>query len=216
VDRYDAEVRRADSYAGQVIDALRAARPRSVVVVTADHGEEFGEHGSGNHRFKLYSELTRIPLVLHHPGVAPRRVHANVSLVDVLPTLRSVLGLPPSDQDAGVDLTAFYTKAGEAPADRALFASRTTGMAWKRSVVRGRYKLIETRPGGIELYDLESDPGERRNLVDERGELSEELLRFASEFKASAPKWDGARTMIEVSPEDLRRLEELGYTDEGS
>jgi arylsulfatase A-like enzyme len=141
-------------------------------------------------------------------------VRTPVSLVDLMPTLRSILDLPPSEQDAGVDLTECYTKAGEAPVERALFASRTTGMAWKRSIIRGRYKLIETRPGGIELYDLESDPGERRNLADERGELSEELLRFSSDFRTSAPKWDGARTTVEVSPEDLRRLEELGYAGE--
>jgi arylsulfatase A-like enzyme len=220
-DRYTVDGAAYDSEIGWVDAHLRTAFERlgidgsTLIVFTADHGEEFGEHGSNSHRFKLYSELTRIPLVLHHPGVAPRRVRTNVSLVDLLPTLRSILGLPPSEQDAGVDLTAFYTKAGEVPVDRALFASRTTGMAWKRSVIRGRYKLIETRPGGTELYDLESDPGERRNLVDERGELSEELLRFSRDFRASAPKWDGVRTTVEISPEDLRRLEELGYVDEG-
>jgi arylsulfatase A-like enzyme len=188
----------------------------TLIVFTADHGEEFGEHGSGSHRFKLYSELTRVPLFLHHPNVAPRRVRANVSLVDLLPTLRSILGLPASEQDAGIDLTAFYAEAGEAPAERALFASRTTGMAWKRSVVRGRYKLIETRPGKTELYDLESDPGEHRNLADERGALSEELLRSSSDFRATARRWKEQRTTIEVDPEVLRRLEELGYAGEDS
>ncbi|MBW2289585.1 MAG: sulfatase [Deltaproteobacteria bacterium] len=220
-DRYSVDGAAYDSEIGWVDAHLRTAFERlgvdgsTLIVFTADHGEEFGEHGSNSHRFKLYSELTRIPLVLHHPGVAPRRVRTNVSLVDLLPTLRSILGLPPSEQDAGVDLTAFYAKAGEVPIDRVLFASRTTGMAWKRSVIRGRYKLIETRPGGTELYDLDSDPGERRNLVDERGELSEELLRFSRDFRTSAPKWDGVRTTVELSPEDLRRLEELGYVDEG-
>jgi arylsulfatase A-like enzyme len=221
-DRYSVTGAAYDSEIGWVDDHLSRAFERlgvdtsTLIVFTADHGEEFGEHGSGNHRFKLYSELTRIPLFLHHPGVGPGRVRINVSLVDLLPTLRSILGLPPSEQDAGTDLTAFYRDAGEAPEERALFASRTSGMAWKRSVVRGRYKLIESRPGGTELYDLESDPGERKNIADERGELSEELMRSAVDFKGSARTWDGARTTLEISPEDLRRLEALGYADEDS
>jgi arylsulfatase A-like enzyme len=220
IDRHTVNGAAYDSEIGWVDDHLSKAFERlgvdesTLIVFTADHGEEFGDHGGGNHRFTLYSELTRVPLFLHHPGMAPRRVRTNVSLVDLLPTLRSILGRPPSEQDAGTDLTAFYLETGEAPEERAILASRTTGMAWKRSVVRGRYKLIETRPGGTELYDLESDPGEQKNLANERGELSEELSRSVDDFRASAPKWDGARTAVEISPEDLRRLEELGYAGE--
>ena len=209
---YDSEIGWVDQHQRMAFERL-GVDSSTLIVFTADHGEEFGEHGSGDHRFKLYSELTRIPLFLHQPGVAPRRVRANVSLVDLLPTLRSILGLPPSEQDAGSDLTAYYTEAGGVPEERAVFASRTTGMAWKRSVVRGHYKLIETRPGGVELYDLESDPGERRNLADERGDLSAEMIRSFADYRASARKWDGVRTTVEVSPEDLRHLEELGYAD---
>jgi len=209
---YDSEIGWVDEHLRQVFERL-GVDSSTLIVFTSDHGEEFGEHGSGNHRFKLYSELTRIPLLLHHPGAAPRRVRADVSLVDVLPTLRSILGLPPSEQDAGKDLTAFYEGVAEIPDERALFASRTTGMAWKRSVVRGRYKLIETRPGGIELYDLGSDPGERKNLADEHGELSEELIRSYEDFRTSARTWDGVRARVDISPEDLRRLRELGYAD---
>jgi arylsulfatase A-like enzyme len=212
---YDSEIGWVDAHLREAFERL-GVDASTLVVFTTDHGEEFGEHGSGSHRFKLYSELTRVPLFLHHPGVAPRRVRADVSLVDLLPTLRSILGLPASAQEAGIDLTPFYAEGSEAPAERALFASRTTGMAWKRSVVRGRYKLIETRPGKIELYDLESDPGEQRNLAEARPALSQELLRASSDFRTSARRWDRSRTTVEVGPEELRRLEELGYAEEGS
>jgi len=212
---YDSEIAWVDTHLRKVFERL-GVDASTLVVFTTDHGEEFGEHGSGSHRFKLYSELTRIPLFLHHPGVAPRRVRANVSIVDLLPTLRSILGLPASEQDAGIDLTALYAEAEERPLKRTIFASRTTGMAWKRAVVRGRYKLILTRPGGTELYDLESDPGEQRNLAEERPALSQELLHSSRDFQASARRWDGRRTTVEVSAEELRRLEELGYIDDGS
>jgi arylsulfatase A-like enzyme len=212
---YDSEIGWVDAHLRKAFERL-GVDASTLVVFTADHGEEFGEHGSAGHRFKLYSELTRIPLFLHHPGVTPRRVRANVAIVDLLPTLRSILSLPASLQDAGIDLTALYAEGNERPEKRAIFASRTTGIAWKRAVVRGPYKLILTKPGGTELYDLESDPGEQRNLAGERPALARELLRSSSDFRASARRWDGSRTTVEVSEEDLRRLEELGYVDVGS
>jgi arylsulfatase A-like enzyme len=212
---YDSEIGWVDAHLREVFEAL-GVDASTLVVFTADHGEEFGEHGSGSHRFKLYSELTRVPFFVHQPGAAPRRVRANVSSVDLLPTLRSMLALPASDQDAGVDLTRLYALDDEADGERAVFASRTTGLAWKHSVVRGRYKLIQTRPGGDELYDLVDDPGERRNLADEQPALREELSGLVSEFRASARRWDSSRTTREFSDEDLRHLEELGYVGEGS
>jgi len=212
---YDSEIGWVDAHLREAFERL-AVDASTLVVFTADHGEEFGEHGGGGHRFKLYSELTRIPLFLHHPGVTPRRVRANVSIVDLLPTLRSLLGLPASEQDAGIDLTSLYAAGDELSEKRTIFASRTTGMAWKRAVVRGPYKLILTKPGGTELYDLESDPGEQTNLAGERPALARELLRSSGDFRASARRWDGSRTTVEVSEEDLRRLEELGYVDVGS
>jgi arylsulfatase A-like enzyme len=212
---YDSEIGWVDAHLREAFGQL-AVDASTLVVFTADHGEEFGDHGGGGHRFKLYSELTRIPMFLHHPGVTPRRVRADVSIVDLLPTLRSILGLPPSEQDAGIDLTTLYTEGDERPEERAIFASRTTGIAWKRAIVRGRYKLILTRPGGSELYDLESDPGEQRNLAEQRPALAAELLRSSDDFRASARRWDASRTTVEVSEEDRRRLEELGYGDVGS
>jgi arylsulfatase A-like enzyme len=101
---YDSEIGWVDAHLREAFGQL-AVDASTLVVFTADHGEEFGDHGGGGHRFKLYSELTRIPMFLHYPGVTPRRVRADVSIVDLLPTLRSILGLPPSEQDAGIDLT---------------------------------------------------------------------------------------------------------------
>jgi arylsulfatase A-like enzyme len=212
---YNSEIGWVDAHLREAFQQL-AVDASTLVVFTADHGEEFGDHGGGGHRFKLYSELTHIPMFLHQPGVAPRRLSADVSIVDLLPTLRSILGLPASEQDAGIDLTALYADGDERPEQRTLFASRTTGVAWKRSVVRGRYKLIVSRPGGTELYDLRSDPGERRNLAEESPSPARELLRSSDEFRASARRWDASRTAVEINEEDRQRLEELGYGDVGS
>jgi arylsulfatase A-like enzyme len=209
---YDSEIGWVDSHLREAFERLDVDAS-TLVVFAADHGEEFGDHGGRGHRFTLYSELTHVPFFVHHPGVGPRRVRADVSTLDLLPTLRSILGLPASEQDAGIDLTKLYASGDERPEDRTLYASRTNGMAWKRAVVRGRYKLIVTRPGETELYDLESDPGERRNLAGERPALAEELLRSSDEFRSTAHRWDGSRTTIELDEKDLRRLKDLGYVD---
>jgi len=129
---YDSEIGWVDEHIRRAFELLRVD-DATLVVFAADHGEEFGDHGGTSHRFKLYEELTRVPFFLRVPDLPPRRVTVPVSLVDLRPTLRALLGLPPSEQDSGVDLTPVMAAAGNAPAERALFASRTTGVGWKRA-----------------------------------------------------------------------------------
>lgn len=210
---YDSEIGWVDEHLRAVFEQL-GVDDSTLVVFVADHGEEFGDHGGTSHRFKLYSELMRVPFFLYLPGIAPRRVEADVSLVDLLPTLRSFLALPASEQDAGVDLTQVDSIDDGVEPDRAVFASRTTGLAWKHAIVRGRYKLIATRPGGNELYDLESDPGEQHDLSGELPELLEELLQESNRMRSSARRWEQKSITREVSDEELRRLGELGYVED--
>jgi arylsulfatase A-like enzyme len=158
----------------------------------------------------------RVPFFLHQPGVAAQRIANPVSLVDLLPTLRSILGSPPSEQDVGMDLSKLYAPGDRPPPDRSLFASRTTGVAWKRAVVRDGYKLIATHPGGNELYDLTEDPNEQRDLADEMPERVAEMLRVSQAMRDEVRRWKEEPIALDVSEEDLRRLEELGYAGEGA
>jgi arylsulfatase A-like enzyme len=89
IDRYDAEIAAADARSGPSSTRVRARSPGAVVIVTADHGEEFGEHGGRYHGTTVYEEQVRVPLVMNAPGLlAPRRVtRARASLVDLLPTV---------------------------------------------------------------------------------------------------------------------------------
>src|SRR5690606_31495038 len=94
-DRYDAEIAFVDLQVGRILDQLRAAGldGSTIVVVTADHGEELGEHGQRYHGRSLYNQGTRIPLVIHDPGAAPHVVDTPVSLADVMPTVLDLVGL---------------------------------------------------------------------------------------------------------------------------
>ncbi|MEZ4404961.1 MAG: HEAT repeat domain-containing protein [Polyangiales bacterium] len=157
--RYDDAVRRVDRGVGALVaHARRALHGPVVVVLTADHGEEFGEHGGVYHGSTLYEEQVRVPLVIAAPGVAHRVVREPVALVDVAPTLAGLVGAPRPASMQGRDLRA--AMIGDADPSRAVFAAVNT----RRMVTRGRFKLVVDLALGVEeLYDLAADPRERRN-----------------------------------------------------
>ena len=95
-DRYDAEVLFTDRYLGKLLDFI-ANKPwskRTVIIVTADHGEAFGEHNMFSHGFELWENLVRVPMFFVVPGVAPRRIDTPRSAIDLAPTITELLGVP--------------------------------------------------------------------------------------------------------------------------
>ncbi len=174
VDRYDGELRKADAAIGRLVDAMerRLAAP-IIVVVSADHGEEFRDHGGVYHGSTLYEEQIRVPLIVRAPGLAPRRVSAPVQTIDIAPTL---LGLAAVDAPAsfrGRDLRALAT--GRVPEVGPAFAAVIS----KRMAVSWPLKLVaDLRFGNFELYDLARDPHERENLA---GRHPVELARMQEE-----------------------------------
>jgi len=214
--RYDSEISYVDQHIRLACEALGVGDD-TVVIVVADHGEEFGDHGGSGHDFKLYSELTHVPLVIHQPGVDPvrHRVAANVSLVDVLPTLRSILGVAESDQDEGMDLTRHY-RSDEAPEPRHIFSMRASETASatveKHAVIFENHKYILSTPAGRqELFDLAADPGEKQNLARTMPELALAMRSQLTTFQRSARRWKPETVGLEFDEEQLEALEQLGY-----
>jgi choline-sulfatase len=172
--RYDREVMFSDVQVGRLLDAIDALPPavrdRTMVLVTADHGEAFGEHGMAWHGVELWDELVRVPLLLRVPGITPRTVNVRRSQIDLLPTLMELLRLVPPAVDAadalsGVSLSGDLLGA-EAPA-RPVYIELPEGPfnSLRRSVIDGDWKLTERGVGRFELYNLANDPGERTNLA---------------------------------------------------
>ncbi len=122
--KYLREVAFADRYVGFLLDYLRYRKDlwdRTIVVVTADHGEEFGEHGHRKHGWSCHEELVHVPLLVRIPGVAPKRIDAMVALVDVVPTILEAVGL--ADRAEGLDGTSLLVHAlapARADPDRAV------------------------------------------------------------------------------------------------
>jgi hypothetical protein len=161
IDRYDAEVRVVDRALGRLVDGLAAFARPTLLVVTGDHGEEFGEHGGAYHGSSLYDEQLRVPLVVALLGkeLVPERIEAPVSLVDVAPALAELLEAP-----------RFGDAAPAGGAD--VYAAVDS----HRMIVRGGWKLIhDTRRDVDELYDLAADPAEQHNLGDARAGMAATL-----------------------------------------
>jgi arylsulfatase A-like enzyme/tetratricopeptide (TPR) repeat protein len=205
---YDGEVAFADAQLGRVLEALHATgvTDRTLIVVAGDHGESLGDHGEATHGLLLYEAALRVPLVIAGPRV-PAAIRGDaVSLVDVMPSVLDRVGLEtPSNLDGR---SVFQVPA--AGATRDMYAEtqypELAGCSALRMCLDGRWKFIGG-PADRELYDLESDPAEQRNLAASRRALVEAMsARAAKVAEAATPS-----TPASPDPDVVERLRALGY-----
>jgi len=169
-DLYAGEVAYADHCVGEFLGHLKrlGLYDSSLIVLTSDHGEMLGEHGERDHTFFIYESALRVPLLFRLPGGGEaRRVEALAGLVDLVPTICSLLGVEAPGGVQGEDLSALVRGGAGAEGERHLYSESLTPTEYGGNALLGvrteRWKYIQTtRP---ELYDLEADPGEERNLV---------------------------------------------------
>lgn len=223
VDRYDGGIRYADDCLASVLAELDL--DRTLVVVLADHGETLGErYWTLDHGGQLFDEQVHIPLILRAPGIAPRRVDSIVETVDLLPTLLDLLGVdrPANRPVSGRNLAPFLR--GEASLeDELAFASARAEDA--RHADRG-YRLDTARrlhavrsadwklvlyPGVeadyLELFDLDSDPGERADVIGA-------FPRVGDTLRERLEGWMVGAEAVEVPELDAtmrEQFEALGY-----
>ncbi len=209
--RYDEDITAADHEAGRLLAALGDRAQETLVIVTADHGEAFGEHGEIGHSMFVYDTTLRVPLLLRGPAIDPGLVvRDDVSLVDVAATIAELTGIPAARSD-GLSLAA--AMGGRTIGPRELYAESFApyfdfGWAGLRSVRDGSIKYIAApKP---ELYDLARDQGETVNRValdpTQSARLQERADRWSpTDFDPTAP----------ASGEATARLRALGYLSGG-
>jgi arylsulfatase A-like enzyme len=164
LDRYDSEIAYADAVVGKVMALIQRQRPGAIVVVAADHGEEFGEHGGRYHGTTLFEEQVHVPLIIAVPGGLPHVVNGPVQLIDISATLLGLLDLPIPARMRGLNLGPWLASP-PAPDERLppVFAE----VEDKRMVVLGPEKLIcDVTKDYCSYFDLRSDAREQRDLAD--------------------------------------------------
>lgn len=171
MDRYDGEIAHVDRAFGRLLREARARLHKPIIVVlTADHGEEFRDHGGVYHGSTLFEEQIRVPLIVHAPGYEPRRIGAPVELVDIAPTILALVDVLPPTTMHGEDLRPLMR--GDVSDVGPAFAA----VARSRMVVDWPYKLVaDLRFNTYALYNLETDPQERVNLANAEPERIEGL-----------------------------------------
>jgi arylsulfatase A-like enzyme len=233
-DLYDEEVRFTDSGIGTVLRAIDrlGLRDDTIVVLVADHGEEFYERGWLGHTRTLHEELVRVPLILRVPGAGPAVVRESVSLAGLMPTLLDLLGQSAGraeEHQAGSFAALVRGQERWVPQpiylETEFFRNAAEGalagegeLERRHALIVGDLKLIEDRmTGSRRLYDLGDDPLEERDLAASaapgtRGDLEEKLRATAERF--GDERLEGAAGELAPSAEEVRLLRELGYIAE--
>jgi arylsulfatase A-like enzyme len=226
---YNGEVASVDAQLQQLFLLLeqQGLLTNAIIVITADHGEEFREHGLMGHGKSLHNETIRIPLIIVAPGYAGGRVvDQNVSLIDIAPTLLELVGLPPEPTFEGRSLVpllrgpsrvaALFVGEAEPPDVIVELLKHTDQYDLRRhtdGLIRRSTKLLVNPAGQTTAYDLASDPLERKpnppSLEGARSALLSELQQAKSELSEKANLAAQTKPLDDATKEKLRAL---GYT----
>jgi arylsulfatase A-like enzyme/Flp pilus assembly protein TadD len=213
---YDGEIAYADEIVGRLIHYLKAHQlyDRSTIVLLSDHGEGLGDHGEQEHGLFVYDEAIRVPLIIRQPGGegGGRRVTDLVQHIDLVPTILDLAKAPIPGHLRGRSLKPLLDGTGrlreQAIYSEALYARYHFGWSELTALTEERYRYIKAPDE--ELYDLQSDPGERENIVADRGE-ARQVLRRALDRLVAGTTIPGPK---DISAQDRERLQALGYVGE--
>jgi arylsulfatase A-like enzyme/HEAT repeat protein len=221
VDRYDGEVAFADAGIGRIVRAMRSERPETVVIVTADHGEEFGEHRGRYHGTTVYEEQVRVPLVVEGPGVpAGRRVQAPVQTIDILPTVLGALDIPRPPRIGGHDL-GHWMRPPSSEVDLSSIGEGTS----RPDAIRGveapaaisetddqilladaMWRLVcARRAGACALYDLNTDPEQAHDVSTAHRDRFQTMKAALRRIETTRGHYEAAQAGVRPWPVPIRR-----------
>ncbi len=196
-ERYDGEVAFVDHHVGKVLQTIDSLPidERTIVIITSDHGEAFGEHGLIRHGFEVWEELVRVPLLIHVPGAPPHRVEERRSLVDIGKTIFDVFSIDLTKDEraelSGKSLLGDVLTQGEHE-QRPVLVDMPEGPnnRERRAFYRDDHKIITTGGRVLGLYDLQKDPGEKKDLSEDEalvGKMQDAMNSFLDTLETTPP-----------------------------
>ena len=210
VDLYDAEIRYTDAEIDRLLSQARDAWGDVNTLITADHGEEFCDHGNFSHYATFYDEVIHVPFVLDD-GSHSGDYEELVGLIDVSPTLVESAGLTAPENFHGESILALFD--GEWEREAILGDWMATDRDIERFAYRSHdWKFIEYEDGA-ELYDLEVDPAERENIADERSEIVAHCRDAIEDHKRRIQQTETDIGDVEMEEDVKERLRQLGYKE---
>ncbi len=215
-DLYSGEIATADDALGALLESPRFLPPAPAIVsVLGDHGESLGDHGEATHGILLHESVLHVPWIVAAPDLAPRRLGAAVSQVDLAPTLLALAGIASGSDLDGVDLGSEMQAATGGRSRtlyaESLYAHALYGWAPLFSTRRGEYKFVVGLRG--ELYDFVADPGETFDLLNAQPAAAGALHRALDEIRGRELTTGGSAAAVDVAlAADLRSLGYLSAT----
>jgi len=217
--KYDLSARYLDSELGRLVERVSSRHPNTIIVLAADHGEELFEHGSVGHAKTVFEEVIHVPLLIKVPGEAPQVIDAPVGLVDVLPTLAGLLGLPPRAEWQGRDASSTDSLP---PTDRPIFGQAEITITGSNrhlemAVVGARKLIVDTKKDSRTVFDLEQDPGELAGFppgnIPDDAHLAQVLEQQIS-MELNSPQRQQTPATTELTDEQRERIKMIGYLQE--
>lgn len=214
---YAGEIAYADDCIGQVIDKLKVLNiyDSALIIILGDHGEGLGQHGENEHNFFIYQSTIKVPLIIKPPhSQKPRKIDTQVGLIDIMPTMLEMLDIDAPPEIQGRDITALLEQNSNPAATKqtpyyceSLYPTKyncnplygITSRPWKY--------IWTTKP---ELYNLQTDPGEKNNLIGAEPAEAENLQKKLKHILATQSS-DHTDNILDLDAQTTARLESLGY-----
>lgn len=189
-DLYDGEVRWTDRWVGQVLDFIQAQpwAKQTAIIVTADHGEGFGEHNHFRHAYELWESLVRVPFIFHIPGAKPQKLDVARSHIDLAPTIADLMGVKAEPAFRGVSLVDELFGSPQPPRPVMIDLPRDDLQDRRRAVIDSGWKLISFGDDRRQqLFHLAEDPGEEKDLAKSNPEQLARMQAVLKRLDAEIP-----------------------------
>ena len=213
---YDAEILEFDTEViGPLLKKLKELNlyDNSIIIICADHGDEFGEHGKMGHGQTLYDEVTHVPLIIRIPGIqGGRKVTELSETVDIMPTLLDLLEIPVPYYAQGKSLLPYIVQQDTKPLHQFVFGQLEGGDDGAFMIRSKEWKLLLHYNNLKELFNIRKDPAEKRNLYRLRSDVVRRLNRELQAWRSSLPSYKvDSQFLPNIDKAAQERIKKTGY-----